>query len=567
MDDTKKLIISSHNICGFDNSKEFLYDQCDNNNISVLAIQEHWLRPPYRKNHGTNRLKLLHSNYDSHAVSGMQKVINSQIIKGRPYGGTGFLYKKNISKSVRPRLDLNHERVSVLELKLTDHDVLLINVYFPYYDTSRVHEQLILYRETLAFVENILKSHPFHKYILMADFNCNVYDLNHPYAILVNDLMREYGLIFCFDSVSNFDHTTQYTRCDVKKNSYTFIDCILVSHTLQPYIENAEICYHHMNVSDHVPLRLTLNVDIDTFNPVKKNHTNYIPWNSLKEEELDSFRSIMAYHLDQIEIPFSTINHYNANCNDVQHTLSLEKYYCNIVKAIAKADEVLPRRKHGINKPFWSPELSELKRKSHDAFILWKSVGCPRSGIIYNEKISTHSQYKRQLRRSKRADAGNLSDALSQSLLNHDSNTFWKNYKSINSGHVPSSVIIDGSVDDEDIVENFSNFFSSIHVNSEANDRLKSKFDPIYKSYCENHIYDSLNPSLFTWDDMLNAVNKLKIGKATGNFVKAYHIFHGKHITSFMVSSFMVSFSSIFTFYSTLCLVTDMYLTIFFVAP
>ena len=527
MDNTDKLIISSHNICGFDNSKEFLYNQCDKNDISVLAVQEHWLRPPYRKNHGTNRLKLLHPHYEAHAVSGMQKVINTQILKGRPYGGTGFLYKKSIAKSLRPRIDLNNERVSVLELKLTNHNVLLINVYFPYFDASRIQEQITLYRETIAFVEDILKSHPFHEYILMADFNCNLYELNHPYSILVNDLMHEYGLVSCFDSIPNFDYTTQYTRCDVKRNSYTLIDCILVSHTLQPFIENIEIYHHHMNVSDHVPIRLTLNVDFDSFKPSGNTFTNYIPWNSLKEEELDSFRSSMTYHLDQIEIPISAINHYDVLCDNTQHLISLEKYYCDIVKAIVKADLVLPRLKHGLSKPFWSPELSELKRKSLDAFTLWKSVGCPRSGVIYSEKNSAHAQYKRQLRINKKMDSSVLSDVLSQSLLDRDSNTFWKNYKNINPGHVPSSVIIDGSVDDDDIVENFSNFFGGIYVNSDANDRLKQKFDPIYKSYHENRINDSLNSSLFTWDDMLNAVRKLKIGKATGSFVKAYHVFHG----------------------------------------
>ena len=94
MNDSSKLVITSHNICGFDNSKEFLHSQCDNDNISVLAIQEHWLRPPFRKNHGTNRLKQLHPKYDAHGVSGMTKVLDNQIVKGRPFGGTGFLYNK-----------------------------------------------------------------------------------------------------------------------------------------------------------------------------------------------------------------------------------------------------------------------------------------------------------------------------------------------------------------------------------------------------------------------------------------------------------------------------------------
>ena len=527
MNDSSKLVITSHNICGFDNSKEFLHSQCDNDNISVLAIQEHWLRPPFRKNHGTNRLKQLHPKYDAHGVSGMTKAIDNQIIKGRPFGGTGFLYKKSIAKSIRPRIDLNHERVSVLELKITDHDVFLINAYFPYFDSSRLHDQLIIYRETLAFVENILKNNPFHKYILMADFNCNLYEQNHPYSILVNDFMREYGLVSCFDSIPNFDHSLHYTRCDVKKNSYTFIDCIVVSHSLQPLIENAEICHHHLNVSDHIPLRLTLNVNVESFLDKKKTFSNYIPWNSLKEEELYSFRYIMTYQLDQIQIPITSINHYDVHCTDDQHALSLEKYYYDIVEAVVKADQSLPRRKHGISKPFWSPELNELKQKSFDAFILWKSAGCPRSGVIYNEKISTHAQYKRQLRISKRTETAKFTDNLSQSLLNRDSNTFWKNYKNINSGNVPPSAIIDGSVNDDDIVKSFSNCYSSVYVDSDANSRLKNKFEPIFKSYYDDHVNESINPFLFTWDDMLNAVIKLKLGKATGSFITAYHVFHG----------------------------------------
>ena len=370
MHDTGKLVITSHNICGFDNSKEFLFDQCDKEDISILAVQEHWLRPPFRKNHGTNRLKQLHPQYDAHGVSGMAKVLDNQIVKGRPFGGTGFLYKKNISKSIRPRIDLNHERVSVLELKIKDHDVFLINAYFPYFDASRLQDQLIVYRETLAFIENVLKSNPFHKYILMADFNCNLYELNHPYANLVNDFMHEYGLVSCFDSVPNFDHSMHYTRSDIKRNSYTFIDCIVVSQSLQPFIVNAEICHHHMNVSDHAPIRLTLNVNVESFCTEKNTYKNFIPWNSLKEDKLDSFRDLMTHHLDKIVIPISAINHYNVHCTNDQHILSLESYYCDIIKAIVMADHCLPRRKHGINKPFWSPELSELKLKSHDAFIL-----------------------------------------------------------------------------------------------------------------------------------------------------------------------------------------------------
>ena len=140
MDTHGKLVISSHNICGFNNSREFLLEQCNKKDVFILALQEHWLHPPYRKSHGTDKLKLLHPDYDAYAVSGMQKRMNDQIIRGRPYGGTGFLYAREMSRAIRPKMESMHERVSVLELKTDNYDILLVNAYFPYYNVSRLQE-------------------------------------------------------------------------------------------------------------------------------------------------------------------------------------------------------------------------------------------------------------------------------------------------------------------------------------------------------------------------------------------------------------------------------------------
>ena len=240
-----------------------------------------------------------------------------------------------------------------------------------------------------------------------------------------------------------------------------------------------------------------------------------------------NFRDTMAGELDAIDIPISTINHCTTHCNDTGHLLGLEKYYTDILNSIVKADQTLPRRKYGIGKPYWSPELDELKSKSYDAFCLWKSSGSPLSGPIYQEKVATHLQYKRVLRRSKNANAENLSDELSDSLLKSDTCTFWRKYKRASSGLVPSATIISGSADDNEIVGVFTDTFSGIYAESDANLRLKQEFQPLYEQYCIDHDDVSISPFVFTWDDMLNAVVKLKVGKATSSFVKAQHIFHG----------------------------------------
>ena len=59
----KKLVQS--NINGFKNSKEFLHSRCQDETHAIFAIQEHWLKPPVRKQQGLNLLKSLHKDYDS----------------------------------------------------------------------------------------------------------------------------------------------------------------------------------------------------------------------------------------------------------------------------------------------------------------------------------------------------------------------------------------------------------------------------------------------------------------------------------------------------------------------
>ena len=66
MDNTTFITLSTHNINGYKRSKEFLLSQCKSNANSICAIQEHWLRPPYKKQFGVNQLRCLHAEFDGY---------------------------------------------------------------------------------------------------------------------------------------------------------------------------------------------------------------------------------------------------------------------------------------------------------------------------------------------------------------------------------------------------------------------------------------------------------------------------------------------------------------------
>ena len=527
--DTEKTTfrLRSHNINGFSNSKEFLYNECNTETFDILAIQEHWLKPSFRKHLGTNSLKSLHPKYDSYATSGMASQLNKRVLKGRPFGGTGFLFHKSLSKCIRARTDLQHERVSVIELSTMNEKILLFCAYMPYFKSDNNDEQIIEYRNTVAFIESVMEKNPDYKYILFMDLNCNLFINSHPYSSLINAMMGNFDLVPNYSFIHDFDEKSDYTRCDIKRNSYTLIDGILMSRSLSYIIQKSEILHLPDNVSDHLPVEITVSLEICDFLEEKSQISNFIPWASLSNEEIRLYRESMLTELRNINVPFHAFNHNSTLCNNCDCLIALEEFYINIVSAIAVSDNTLPRKKHGLAKPYWSPELSELKQKSVDAHYLWKNSNCPRSGPIFCEKQRTNYAYKKSLRLSKNERSSSMTSELSSNLLNKDTISFWKNWKNINGNSQTYSSMIDGFINHVDIANRFAYVYESVYKRSSADDCLRNKFDSSYSEYYRKKSHESLQPYLFSWSDMLDAVSSLKIGKSTSTFIKAEHIFYG----------------------------------------
>ena len=486
------LKIRSHNVNGYDNSSDFLYRECDSNSFSVLALQEHWLRPSFRRHKGTNKMKVLHPDFDSFATSAMSKQVGERVLKGRPFGGTGFLFHRNLSKCLRARVDIKCDRVTVMELCTTTDKILLINCYMPYFINGNNEAQINEYRDTVAFVENIMKSHETHKFILMMDMNCNIFNASHPYSSLINSIIDEYDLLTSYSFMDNFDSQSAFTRFDIKRNSYTLIDGIFISRSLAHIVQSSSILNPHDNVSDHLPLEIVISIDVEEFSYSKPRVTEYIPWSKLSQADIDSFQSTMLQALNSVSVPVCALNHCDSLCDSVSCIGSIEKYYHDIISCIAVADKTLPRRRHGFSKPYWSPELTDLKQKSYDAHRLWLDHGRPRSGAVFHEKRQTSLQYKLFLRRSKKAVDDGLSDDLTGHLINNDNGNFWRSFSQINGKTQINSSVIDGFIDHTDIANAFSSNLKRVYTDSPANQRLKNIFHTRFHDYCTHHSNDNL---------------------------------------------------------------------------
>ena len=204
----------------------------------------------------------------------MGKEVESRVRTGRPFGGTGFLYNKKHSACVKPLVNYKHDRVSVVNLSTNVGNIILINGYLPYLNRRELQNYRVMYQETIAFISNVINDHPGSQFILLMDLNCNIYDSSHPYTSYVKDLMSDHSLVSIFDLMPEFDIQTSFTRCDLKTNSFSLIDGVLVSRNLCDRISDVCIADYGDNLSDHRPIEFCLDVILNegkatTFYPLE----------------------------------------------------------------------------------------------------------------------------------------------------------------------------------------------------------------------------------------------------------------------------------------------------------
>ena len=82
-------------------------------------MQETWLKPAYKKHLGVDKLRHIHDNFEGYGVSAMTSDVS--IYKGRPFGGTGFLFPKIFTVSMKPCPIYKHDKcrqnLSKIELR------------------------------------------------------------------------------------------------------------------------------------------------------------------------------------------------------------------------------------------------------------------------------------------------------------------------------------------------------------------------------------------------------------------------------------------------------------------
>ena len=530
--DKVSISISSHNINGF--KQDYLNSRCENAPSSIFCVQEHWLRPSYKKIRSVNQLRVVHPLFDGYGVSAMKESHYQRVNTGRGYGGTGFIFNKTFSPFLKPVIKYESDRLTVLEIKDRDGPILLVNVYCPYKQNGDEHK--IQYLEMLGRIENVLSSNPSARFIVLGDFNYDLYDKSQSMSIAAMELLDGFEMVCTHDLDEDFCRDNSYTRCCESNNSYSLLDYVFISRTLRDRVKNCHIYYDGGNPSDHFPVHLELEVVPQCAGTGTGNGSNLestyssINWSTVNKDDLLVYESVMEELLDSLQVP-SNLLHGDRYCTHEHHLIDCENYFESLIEIVAIADSYIPRKspngKRG--KGFWNESLTHLKNDSVECYNRWNECGRPSSGPLFDRKKDSHYRFKVELRRQRSSFAARKSEDLNGKLLDKNFTRFWKDWKQISQVKCPIVNRIDDAVGETEIAETFKSYFQQIYGDndSEAHNKLKEEFERKFPAYFEAHRHNSIAPYLLSWDDMLIIIGKLQKGKSTNSFFKAEHILYG----------------------------------------
>ena len=159
--------------------------------------------------------------------------------------------------------------------------------------------------------------------------------------------------------------------------------------------------------------------------------------------------------------------------------------------------------------------IQPLKDKSLFWHNIWVDMGRPHEGIVAHIRRSTRASYHRAIRQALKDGNNIVKNKLADSILRNNSRDFWKEIKKFKRRRRNFPTVVDNLNQPDEIVSVFANsyksLFSSVTPSTENMTKLRSDIDNQLNSLSPHDLF------VVKWDDVSNAVHRLKLGKHEGD--------------------------------------------------
>ena len=494
-----QLSIVSLNMHGFNQGSHTIRDLANDVKPDVVLLQEHWLTPA--------NLYKLEENFPQYVCfcsSAMQSSVESGVLYGRPYGGVAVLVNRKLQYCTE--ILCCAERFIVVIVG----NALVINVYLP--SSGTVNRDCII-DDVLCEISGWLNKYSNHIVIMGGDFNTDL-DMSNRTSDIINRFSNDHLLHRC--DILDGSADKKFTFFNEAQGSRSAIDFFLVNDN--SIVSLFEVMDRVCNFSDHVPIFVEISGvcmrpkndrgsrDVYPERNNSKSDVRQLRWD---HANLDLYREITGVHLHEILYDLSMLE----NCSVVTADL-IDSIYCRIVDVLCTAaDMAVPSRRRNFFKFWWDHNLDDLKQKSITSCNMWKDMGKPRSGDIFDCYRRDKAAYRLAIRSKQREETENYTNDLHEALLMKQGTAFWKVWGSKFEKKNRTVSNVNGVTDPVAIAEHFSTYFSracSVNTASGAA-RLKDEYSKMRVNYCGSATDDSYK---FDVGLVESIMQKMKLGKA-----------------------------------------------------
>ena len=384
------LSICTYNCRSAKSSLSELYQLCEV--YDIICIQEHWLLP-----FEVNMFAQLHVDFLSVATSAV--TIDNDVLTGRPYGGTGILYKRSLSHAITV-VDVKESRMTALMLHTVHGPVLLVNVYMPTdYGTVDCAEE---YMDICAKVSVLFSESDAACLLVIGDFNCEYNVSSRFYDSLLHFI--DDNQLVCSDAqrLANV-----FTYCSDNGQHTSWIDHVLCSKLLDDMITEIDT-HNDYQSSDHKPLSVIFSqLGLMSCPNSRTNECQLNVRYDWDNADINCYRNTVYSGLNDVDIPRCLIGCCHS-CDNTFHQSAIDDYYTSIMTCIRECTQGCIPTISGRSKPYNVPGWTDLVKEKHEtaraAFLEWVADGKPRSGYLHQMMCRTRVEFKRALRRCRAAE-------------------------------------------------------------------------------------------------------------------------------------------------------------------
>jgi len=432
----KNSITDVHNLC---------------NKYDVIFLQEHWLLP-----FELSKLSEIDQIFLGFGMSAVN--IGDGVLRGRPYGGTAVLYKKQFSELIDV-VASDECRMCAINVKTCLGPVLFVNVYMPCDTDDFTYTE---YVDMYAKISSLFADSESVYLMVAGDFNCR--SGTRSYDVFQEFLDNEQ--LVCVDQHSLNDTVTYISD---NGQHMSWIDHIVCSRALLNYITDVRVLNDHV-CSDHKPLSASCNLlpPCTTANtPVicptgcgANKKIQYCNWSGATTADICNYRSLLSSLIKNVNIPSHILACTGSckHCNESSHHDGITDYYCDIINCVKDATvstiPVLKSKTSQYNIPGWSDYVEDKHDAARHAFLDWVADGKPRCGFSYQNMYKTRSAFKHALRFCRRHEEQLKADACAKSFNDTDPCRFWKTVSNISGKSVGKHVNKIGSYTGDDNICN-----------------------------------------------------------------------------------------------------------------